>query len=114
MSEQFATAISRASSAGFIGQETIVSDLRSPRRILARARDEVVVGCSNSGQEIEFRFEQGNRVRLSASFFANFADTQTQFSWVTQSGHRELPRKLPRFCAAGSELCRSSANVISD
>jgi hypothetical protein len=34
--------------------------------------------------------------------------------WVTQSEHRELPRKLPRFCAAGSELWRSLAIVISD
>jgi hypothetical protein len=54
MSEQFVTAISRASSAGFFGQETTVSNLRSPRRNLARAQEEVV-GCSNSAREIEYR-----------------------------------------------------------
>src|ERR1700692_2999081 len=41
-----------------------------------------------------------------------FSNTETQFPWVTQSRHGELPRKLPRFCAAGSELWRSLANVI--
>jgi hypothetical protein len=45
---------------------------------------------------------------------SKFPDTQTRFSWVTQSGHRELPRKLPRFFSAGSEHWRSLANVISD
>jgi len=79
--------------------------------------------CSySSGRFGKFEFGAGNRIQVRArqsrvtkcQLFNRFPDAQTQFSWVTQSEHRELPRKLPRFCAAGGELCRSLANVIPD
>src|SRR6266404_4274744 len=79
----------------------------------ARTRADVS-GRSNSGREIEFRSSKAIACDQMRAFFGQFPDTQAQFSWVTQSRRRELPRKLPRFCAAGSELCRSLANVISD
>jgi hypothetical protein len=63
-----------------------------------------------------------NRIRVQAEqsrmpnrpFCSFFSTHKLKHCWVTRSGHRELPRKLPRFCSAGSELWRSLTNVISD
>jgi hypothetical protein len=67
---------------------------------------------SSPEREIELRSRQRNLRITECTFRTNFPTLKLNFSWVTQSRHRELPGKLPRFCAAGSELCRSLANFI--
>src|SRR5258708_4595358 len=46
-------------------------------------------------------------------FSRRFFSIKCTTTGVTLIGHLKLPPKLPRKCPAGSELCRSLANVFS-